>query len=328
MSRWLAWLAGMLWAFPPAAPQGQLLVLHKAAGSLGFYSPEGKLLAEVAVGRHPHEMVVSPDGRLVYITDNGTMRIEDPGPGGNTISIVDLEARKKVGEIPLGEYHRPHGIDWDRATGRLLVSCEAPDRLLVVDPIARSVLKAYETQGKTAHMVAAGAGGRYAYVSNAGSHTIAVIELAGGRVRLIPTGERPEGSVRSPDGRRIYVVNREAQRIAVVDAENNRAAGEISVGRGPVRVGITPDGKTLVYALMHDEAVEFADAASGRVLGRVKLAGRPVSLSLSPDGRRAYAAAQDQDTVYVISVADRKLLRSFKTAPGAGPDPVLELPGP
>ena len=308
------------------APQAQLLVLHKAASTLGFYSPEGKLLAAVPVGRHPHEMTLSSDGRLVYITDNGTMRIEDAGQGGNTVSIVDIAARKKVGEIPLGEFHRPHGIALDAAGGRLLVTCEAPDRLLIVDPAARRVVKVFETQGKTAHMVALGAGGRFAYVSNAGSRSIAAIELATGKVRLIPTGERPEGSVAAPDGRRVYVVNREAQRIAVIDTATHTAAGEIATGRGPVRVGLTPDGNTLVYALIHDEAVEFADVRAGKVIGRVKLGGRPVSLSVSPDGRRAYAAAQDQDTVYVISVPDHKILRSFKTAPGAGPDPVLETP--
>ncbi len=308
------------------AQEAGLLVLHKAASTLGFYTMEGKLLAEVAVGRHPHEMTLSADGRLVYITDNGTMRIEDSGQGGNTVSIVDIATRKKVGEISLGEFHRPHGIAWEPATGRLLVTTEAPDRLLLVDPQGRRVLRTYETQGKIAHMVAPGPKGRFAYVSHAGSASVAAIELSSGRVRLIATGERPEGSVRSPDGRRIYVANREGGRVTIIDTGTNEAVGEIVTGKGPVRVGLTPDGRTLVWALIHDEAVEFADAGSGKVTGRVKLGGRPVSLSVSPDGRRAYAAVQDQDTVYVISIADRKILRSFKTAAGAGPDPVLEIP--
>lgn len=313
-------------AYALGAQEARLLVLHKAASSLGFYTRQGRLVTAVEVGRHPHEMVLSADGRLVYITDNGTMRVEDPGPGANTVSIVDIVARKKAGEISLGEFHRPHGIELVRATGRLLVSCEAPDGLLVVDPVGRSVVKSFRTQGKTAHMVVAGPGGRFAYVSNAGSGSVAVIELESGRLKLIPTGERPEGSVRSPDGRRVYVANREAHRITVIDTQTNSPEGEIATGRGPVRVGITPDGKTLVYALIHDEAVEFADPSSRKVIGRVKLGGRPVSLSVSPDGARAYAAAQDLDTVYVISIRERKILDSFKTAAGAGPDPVLEIP--
>ncbi|MGC8794320.1 MAG: beta-propeller fold lactonase family protein [Bryobacteraceae bacterium] len=309
-----------------AGEQARLLVLHKAASTLGFYTLEGKLLAQVPVGRHPHEMSLSADGRLVYITDNGTMRIEDVAEGGNTVSVVDIEARKKIGEISLGRFHRPHGIDLDPRTGHLLVSTENPDRLLLIDPAARRILRTYDTQGKTAHIAIWGPGGRYAYVSNAGSGTVAAIELAGGGVKLIRAGDRPEGSARAPDGRFIYVANRESHRITVIDPARNEAVGEIATGRGPVRVAVTPDGRMLVYALIHDQAVEFANAVSRKVLGSVKLEGPPVSLSLSRDGERAYAAVQDRDRVYCVSVRERRILRSFGTPTGAGPDPVRELP--
>ena len=81
------------------------------------------------------------------------MAIEEAGTGGNTVSIVDVAARKRVGEIPLGDYRRPHGIDLDPKTGRVLVSCELPDQLLVLDPGRRRVGRTYDTKGKTAHMV-------------------------------------------------------------------------------------------------------------------------------------------------------------------------------
>jgi YVTN family beta-propeller protein len=145
-------------ALARAAEPARLLVLHKAASTLGFYTPEGKLLAQVAVGRHPHEMALSRDGRFVYITDNGTMRIEDAGQGGNTVSVVDVKTRKRIATISLGKFHRPHGLDLDAQSGRLLVTTENPDRLLLIDLASRSVLRTYDTGGKTAHMVVWGAG--------------------------------------------------------------------------------------------------------------------------------------------------------------------------
>ena len=93
-----------------------------------------------------------------------------------------------------------------------------------------------------------------------------------------------------------------------------------------MRIGLTPDGRRLVYALLHDQAIEIADPAARKVLHRVKLTGGLVSLGISPDGRRAFASCQDLDTVYVVSIAEGKLLRSFKTVAGMTPDPVLELP--
>ena len=101
------------------AQSSTYLILQKAESSMGFYTPAGQHLASVPVGKHPHEFVISTDGRYAYTTDNGSMLLETPGQGGNTISIVDLVSRKNAGTIQLGEFRRPHGIDLDRKTGRL-----------------------------------------------------------------------------------------------------------------------------------------------------------------------------------------------------------------
>ncbi|MBI1787216.1 MAG: beta-propeller fold lactonase family protein [Acidobacteria bacterium] len=318
----------LLLSFAAVLPGQTLLVLEKAGSALGFYSPGGDKQATVAVGRHPHEMALSPDRRYLYCTDNGTMLIEQPGTGGNTVSIVDLKARRRAGQIDLGNFRRPHGIDIDPKTGNLLVSTELPDQLLRIDPQARKVVRTYDTKGKTSHMVTLGPGGRFAYVSNANSSSVAAIELDTGAVTAIPTGERPEGSVLSKDGSRLYVACRVGHRITIIDTGANRAIGEIRAGQGPVRIALTPDGKRLVYALHGENKVEIADPFARKVIAQVPVGGQPVSLNLSRDGKLAYAAAQDQDTIYVISVADARIVRQWKTSAGAGPDPVLEFAAP
>ncbi len=323
MLRLFGFLLALCLGAPAVGPV--MIVLHKGASSMGFYTPEGKVLATVPVGTHPHEMVLSADGHLAYVSDNGTMRIEEAGTGGNTVSIVDLVARKKIGEISLGKFHRPHGLDLDHKTGVLAVSTELPDQLVLVDVKTRRIVKTYDTNGKTSHMVAWGPGARWAYVCNSSSANVAAIERATGKVKLIPAGERPEGSVLSRDGRFLYVVNRESHGITIIDTAKNEAAGEIRTGKGPVRIAVTPDGRTLVYALMHDRKVEFADAVTRRVTGQVPLGGQPVSLGLSSDGKLAFASAQDDDTIYVVSVAEKKVIRQIRTAKGAAPDPALQI---
>jgi YVTN family beta-propeller protein len=302
-----------------------LLILHKGSSSLGFYAPDGRSLAAAPVGAHPHEMVLSADGRFLYTTDNGTMNIEQAGSGGNTVSIIDIAARQKIGEIALGSFRRPHGIDLDRRTGYLAVTTELPDRLLLLDPAKRSIFRDYDTKGKTAHMVTLGKDSRWAWVSHSNSANVAAIHLGTGQVKLIATSGRPEGSALSPDGKQLFVVNREGRKISIIDTASQAVAGEIATGNGPVRIAVTPDGRELVYALIHDKKVEFADIAARKATKAVALKGSPVSLSLSPDGKLAYASDQDGDTVYVISVSERKITREIRTAAGAGPDPVLHL---
>src|SRR5262245_53202059 len=305
------------------AQNSTYLILQKAESSLGFYAPAGQHLASVPVGKHPHEFVISNDGRYAYTTDNGSMLLETPGQGGNTISIVDLANRKKAGEIQLGQFRRPHGIDLDRKTGRLAISCELPDRLLIVDPVTRKVVRDYDTQGKTSHMVTLGPGAEWAFVSNSTSDNVAAVHLQSGKVKLIPTTRRPEGSVLSKDGSTLYVATREG--ISIIDTGKQAEKARISTGKGPNRIGLTQDERYLVYSLIDENKVEIADPKTRKVLGQVALAGRPVSLTISRDGRYAFASAQDDDTVYVVSIAVRKLVRRFKTKKGSGPDPVQEV---
>ena len=308
-----------LMAAPPV-----YLVLQKGASSLAWYTPEGKLLNTVAVGRHPHEMIFSRDAKLLYTTDNGTMRIEQAGSGGNTVSIIDLATKRRVAQISLGNYRRPHGIDLDPATGRLAVSTELPDKLHIIDPEKRSIVRTYDTKGKTSHMVRFGPGAKYAYVSNSSSGNVAAIRLSDGEITLIPTGTRPEDSVLSRDGKSLYVCNREAATISVIDTTKNALAGTIQTGKGPVRIAAAPDGKTIVYALMHDKQVGIADTATRKQVATVQLQGQPVSLTLSADGKTAFASAEEDDTVYVVSVPARKVVRTVRTNAGAHPDPVFE----
>lgn len=312
----LALLAGCLAAAP------MYLVLLKGGNALAWYTPDGKLVHSVPVGEHPHEMVFSADRKLLYIADNGIMRIEHAGKGGNTISIVDVAKRQRIGVISLGEHYRPHGIALDRATGHLVVTCENPDGLLLVDPVARKVTRRFETKGKTPHMVAFGPVGKWAYVSHSGGDTVAAVNVASGEVKLLQTGARPEGSVLSNDGKELYVTNREAGSISVIDTARNVVKANIPTGKGPVRIALTPDGNTLVYALMHERKVGFADPGARRQIDYVLLPNNPVSCTLSEDGRLAFLSAEEQDEVFIVSVKNRKLVGSIKTAAGAGPDPV------
>jgi DNA-binding beta-propeller fold protein YncE len=195
--------------------------------------------------------------------------------------------------------------------------------LLIVDPVTRKVVRDYDTQGKTSHMVTLGPGAVWAFVSNSSSDNVAAIHLQSGKVKLIPTTRRPEGSVLSKDGLTLYVATREG--ISIIDTGKQAEKGRIATGKGPNRIALTGDERYLVYSLIDENKVEIADPKTRKVLGQVALAGRPVSLTLSRDSQYAFASAQDDDTVYVVSIADRKLAREIKTRKGSGPDPVQEV---
>ncbi len=327
MTRWALLLLSLSFpAMPLLAQQTILLVGQKGSNSVGFYTADGKLLATVPAGKHPHEMVISQDGRYAYTTDNGTMVIEEAGEGNNTVSVIDIRARKRTAVISLGRYYRPHGIDMDPATGNLLVTTEKPARLLIIDPKTRKIMKTYDPKGKTPHIVTAGKEGKWAYVSNAGSGTVSAIELATGKLTSIPVGTRPEGSTLSKDGARLYVANRSSDQISIIDTATKKNIGSIKTGKQPVRVQLTPDQKSIVYGLADGHAIGFADLAQGKEVAEVPTDGeRVVSMHISPDGKWAMVGTEEGDSVYMVDIARRKRYRKFSVPKGSSPDPVLAV---
>ena len=306
--------------------QPPIAVVEKIAGKVGFYSATGERTNEVKVGTYPHEIVRSLDGKSLFVTDNGILWMQYAGKGGNTISIIDAAKRAKTGVIDLGEYRRPHGMAVHPHSGQIVVTIENPDGLLLVDPKERKVIRKFDVQGKSPHMVLFGPGGKRAYVSNTNSGTVASIEIATGKTTLIPMGKYPQGGVLSPDGNTIYLTNAESNKIAIIDTATDKVTGEIQTATYPNRVTITPDGKTLVYSLgQTGEGVGFADTATKRETATVALKGQPLSLTLTKDGKYAFSGIQSQGKIHVIDVAQRKIIRTITTPKDAGPDPALPL---
>ena len=319
--------AGLLLApLLAAADEAALLVIEKKAGEVGFYTSSGRRLTGVKVGETPHEVVIDPNGRFAYVSDNGVLWMDYEGPGGNTISIVDLQERRKIGVMPTGKYHRPHGLSIDPSTRRMLVTSENPDALVLLDLDGRALVQAYDNGGKAPHMVAFDRTGEWAFASNTNSDNVAAVRIATGEIESITGCRGPQGGAMTRDGSRYYVACRDSGTIQVIDVAARRAVGEIQTAAGVNRVALTPDEKTLVYSIGgQGEALAFADVAALKETARVKLGGSPLSCSLTGDGRFAFAGVQDRDEIYVVSTAERKIVQIIKTPEGHGPDPIIEI---
>ncbi|MGE5489044.1 MAG: YncE family protein [bacterium] len=320
------WIGLFIAALIAAAAGPSYVAVEKLSGHVGFFDADGKLLKQVRVGRHPHEMAFSPDGRFLYVTDNGVIWMTETGPGENTVSIVDTRAQSRTGVIDLGKYRRPHGIDVDPSTGNLLVTTELPSALLLVDPRAKKVLRVYDVQGEAPHYVKVMPDGSWAFVSNTNTGTLAAVNLRTGDVRLIPVGSRPQGAAFSPDYSRLYVCNSGESSISIIDTAAKTKIGDIPTGEGPVRIAVTADGSTLVYALQTANAAGFADTKSMRQTKQLQLPGQPVSMTLSAKQDLAFSSIQAQDKICVISMSTRELERTIMAPSGSGPDPYLPLP--
>jgi YVTN family beta-propeller protein len=306
-------------------PRAYLAIVEKVVGAVAFYTEDGKQLGRTSVGPFPHEAVLSPDGKFLYVSVNGVLWMTEDKLGNNTIAVVDVHAMRKVRDIDLGRFHRPHGISLTAAGDHLLATTERPFGVILVDPAAGKVIRDYDVKGKSPHMVIPTPDGEWAFASDTDSDAVAAIRLKTGEVTLIPTGKRPQGGVLSSDARRLYIVNTDGNKISIIDTATKKVTGEISTGKGPGRIAITPDGKTLVYNLQFEPAVGFADIAAAKQIAQIALTSRPLSLTMTKDGRRVFLGIQDQDKVVFVSVPERRIEKTVELPKGSGPDPAIPL---
>ena len=126
-------------------PSPALLVVNKE-GSLAIVDPATrKVLGTVRTGDTPHEVAASADGRLAFVANYGGAM------PGNTISVIDLAARKELRRVDLGPLRRPHGLAF--AGGKLYFTAEVNRLIGRYDPAANRIDLLLGTGQATTHMI-------------------------------------------------------------------------------------------------------------------------------------------------------------------------------
>jgi YVTN family beta-propeller protein len=291
-----------------------LLVLNKE-GTLAIVDPATrKVVARVPVGESPHEVAVSSDGRLAFTSNYGG------SAPGNTISVVDLAARKELRRVDLGPLGRPHGLAF--AGGRLYFTAESNKLIGRYDPAADRIDWLLGTGQNTTHMIQVGRDGRSIYTSNIGSDSISVIEQAGvgnWNETVIPVGKGPEGFDLTPDGKQLWAANSRDGRVSVIDLYTKQVVQTFGVEtRRSNRLKFTPDGRLVLISDLDAGELVVLERATKKQLKRMKLGRSPAGILVEPSGTRAYVAVTGDNEVAVIDLKSLELAARIPT--GAGPD--------
>ena len=233
------WLAGCAGEGP--ALDGTLLVTDRESGSIAFIDLATRAeVARVPVGEIiPHEVDVSPDGRLALTSEYGPN-----GQPGQHIILIDVSSATTLARIDLGPGSRPHTALFLPDGRHAVATMQDSDQLALVDLEARTVVRTYATGGREGHMVRLSPDGSRAYVSSRlGEGTLSVIFLNEERAPVvIETGPGAEGLDVSADGGEIWVANRLVESISVIDAESLEIVETLDSRRFTGRIEMGPDG--------------------------------------------------------------------------------------
>jgi YVTN family beta-propeller protein len=272
---------------------------------------------KVQVGSGPHEVAISPDGTTAVVANYGQRQ------PGNTLTVIDITAMRARATINLGDYHRPHGIQYFPDGKRVAVTAEVEQAVIVVD-IEKAVVEiAVNTEQEISHMLVLSPDASRIYVTSIGSGTMTAVDIATGTViGTVATGAGAEGLDISPDGTEVWVGNRADDTLSIVDTETLAITATVPCPGFPIRVKFTTDGKHVLVSNAKAAAVAVFDTARRVEIKRIAMKSKavdntdqrlfgdrlgrgpvPVGILVEPSGRYAFVANTNADVVTVLNLA-------------------------
>ncbi len=313
--------------------EGTLIVLNKSEANGALLDLRtGKAVLTFSAGTNPHEVAVSPNGKLAVVSN-----YVEHNPGAS-LTVIDLEKKERIVQIDLGKYSKPHGLVFFPDGRHLLVTAESHKALLIVDVKRKMVEKALDTQQEVSHMVVLTPDARLAFVANIRSGSVSVIDLVSGTVKkIIKTGKGAEGLAITPDGKEVWVTNRAEDTISIIRVNDLKVVRSIPCPGFPIRLQFTPDGQWALVSCPKSGDVAAIQVATRQLIHRIpmKLAARgdkdnrlfrdvfgespvPIGILIHPSGKVAYVANSNADAVAVIDLTRWEVVNYLPT--GKQPD--------
>ena len=329
-------------------PSGTLLVLAKSDNTVAIVDPATlQVLARIPSGPDPHEIIASDDGKLAYISNYGGL-----DSALNTISVVDLVARKALSPIDLGALRSTHGLDF--ADGKLYFTAETNKVIGRYDPASQRVDWVLGTGQDRTHMIAVSKNLDQIVTSNVNSATISLIEYVSGstggfrpppggspsgapqgpgpppggprktwEVTNIPAGNGVEGFDVSPDGKEIWAANARDGTVTIIDIATKKVIQTLPIAvKGANRLKFTLDGKHVLISGLGagsgGPSLVVMDASARKEVKQLNLGGGTAGILIAPDGSRAYVAVSTNDKVAVVDLKTLEVVGQI--AAGKQPD--------
>jgi YVTN family beta-propeller protein len=245
---------------------------------------------KVKVGDEPEGIAVSPDGRTVYVANQGS----------RVLSVMDART-KKVTSVRLRG--TPRFVTTSRDGRLVFVSMYADDKsgsgVAVIDARTREVTK-YMSTGQQPYTLSVAPDGRL-WVPIHSRHRVEIYaaknQRADGRVQVPPN---PHAVAFAASPARAFTANHESNSVSIIDMHTDELIKSVKVSRSPHSVAVSPDGKTVLVAGYDAGTADLIDAATGKRTGPLEVGNKPQSVAFARDGKHAYVVNEGDRSVSVL----------------------------
>ncbi len=281
-------------------------------------TPTGRSLP---LGDLPLNMAVSPNNKLLAVTNNGQST--------QTIQLIDVAGERQLDETVIGKSWV--GLRFTPDGKKLLASGGNDNRVLIYDVSGNKLVKTDSlVLGKPWPVRISVAGvetdrsGRVVYVVTKEDSALYVFDLTTRQLKnRVPLPAEAYTCQRSPTSDELFITVWGGDRVVVYDPKQNKLTAEIAVGSRPNDLIFTKNGKTLFVSCANDNAVAVIDVSSRKVLETVTTAlypdapagSTPNGLALTSDGKSLLVANADNNCLAVFDVSTPGRSRSLGFVP-------------
>lgn len=306
--------------------KGVLLVSLIGERQVAVIDPSTQeVLAKLPSPQGPHEINLSPDGKLAYVSDSGA----GPNtPRGNSIVVLDLRTLSIKRTFKTCE--SPHDTRVSR-NGRILwVACAPSKAIVELDARTGAIRKTWDTKLDGGWFVEITPDDRKLFVPHLEAKALSMIDRRTSLVRTLFSGNTLFGVTVSPVGNQIWVSDADENRLSIVDAATGNVTATISLGAAKKdqssfsRLRFTPDGERVV--VVRGSEFMIVDVERRSIVSTIEMPHAGKVVTVSGDSRHAFVSHPAADSVSIINLVNRNVERTFVV--GKQPDGIAWALGP
>ena len=280
-------------------------------GTVSVINAENNAVAgAINVHRLPVSIEIDSTGSLAYVANSGS----------NTISVLDLKARREIAAMGAGEEPAAARLSPDNKT--LVVANRRGNSVSLFDPATRRLRAIFEGCPGASDAVILPDSSK-AFVPCSAGHQIMAIALAHAEIRpaqpgsaqvvparpdrleaLLDVGQAPLQLALKPDGGELFALNSLSDSISEVITNTNDINSVTIIGDTPVRGLVSADNSVLFVANFRSQYVTVYSIDEGqRIRPSIHVGDGPSALAFSRSGLLLFVVDSRSGDVAVVRTA-------------------------
>lgn len=246
-----------------------------------------------------HGAWLSPNGKSLIVTARGS----------SSVIKIDTESNKVVSYVSVGR--EPHAPMFTRDGKEVWVTIRGENYISVINPENMTIKEKVETINGPGMVYFTG-DGEYAFVTSQKGDQLDIIDTATRKSlkKLTVGGKFSPFLTLSPDGKEMWVINKDTGKVTVIDTQKLEVKTIFAVGEKPNHVHFvsTDKGDFAYITSAGNNQVEVYSISDKKLVKQIDVGKTPHAVMPNTDMSRMYVDNENSNDVYVIDTATNQVI--------------------